>query len=37
MKLPIAPICKLLLVNPATIAAGKGSKLPQGENGQSFK
>ena len=25
MKLPIAPICKLLLVNPATIAAGKGS------------
>ena len=24
MKLPIALICKLLLVNPATIAAGKG-------------
>ena len=24
MKLPIAPICKLVLVNPATIAAGKG-------------
>ena len=35
MKWPIAPISKLLLVNPATIAAGKGSK-PQGENGQSF-
>ena len=36
MKLPIAPIYKLLLVNPATIVTGKGSKPPQGENGQSF-
>ena len=24
MKLPISPICKLLLVNPATTEAGKG-------------